>query len=69
MWQSEANFILFRVSEPGANRVHQELIKQNILIKNLQGAHPLLENCLRVTVGTEEENKAFLSALKSILVP
>ena len=68
-WESEANFILFRVSEPGANRVHQELIKQNILIKNLQGAHPLLENCLRVTVGTEEENKAFLSALKSILVP
>jgi len=68
-WESEANFILFRVSEPGANRVHQELIKQNILIKNLQGAHPLLENCLRVTVGTEEENKAFLSTLKSILVP
>jgi len=66
-WESEANFILFRVAEAGADKVHQELIKQKILIKNLHGALPLLENCLRVTVGTAEENNKFLSALNSIL--
>lgn len=66
-WKSEANFILFRVSNPGADEVHQELIKQKILIKNLQGAHPLLENCLRVTVGTPEENELFLTKLGKIV--
>ena len=45
-----------------------ELIKKNILIKNLQGSHPLLENCLRVTVGTPEENKLFLSRLRNIVI-
>ena len=48
--------------------MHKELIKQNILIKNLQGAHPLLENCLRVTVGTPEENELFLSKLSNIVI-
>jgi len=67
-WKSEANFILFRVSNPGADKVHKELIKQNILIKNLQGGHPLLENCLRVTVGTPEENALFLSKLSTIVI-
>ena len=66
-WPSEANFILFRVAEKGASHVHAELIKRKILIKNLHGAHPLLENCLRVTIGTEEENEQFLSALTAIM--
>jgi histidinol-phosphate aminotransferase len=66
-WTSEANFILFRVSGFGANKVHSELLNNKILIKNLHGTHPLLENCLRVTVGTAEENDIFLSALNSIL--
>ena len=68
VWKSEANFILFRVSKSGADNVHKELLNQKILIKNLHGTHPLLENCLRVTVGTDEENQSFLSALKSILI-
>lgn len=66
-WQSEANFILFRVKEPGAGKVHQDLLNEKILIKNLHGAHPLLENCLRVTAGTESENAAFLAALTKSL--
>jgi histidinol-phosphate aminotransferase len=66
-WPSEANFILFRVSEKGADFVHSELLKNKILIKNLHGAHPLLENCLRVTIGTKEENECFLTKLKEIL--
>ena len=67
-WLSEANFILFRVSGKNANDVHNELKEKNILIKNLHGTHPLLENCMRVTIGTDEENQAFLSALNSILL-
>lgn len=66
-WKSDANFILFRVSVPGAEKVHKELLKQKILIKSLHGAHPLLEDCLRVTVGSKQENAAFLDALNSIL--
>jgi histidinol-phosphate aminotransferase len=38
-----------------------------VLIKNLHGAHPLLENCLRVTIGTPKENTAFLAALAAEL--
>ena len=66
-WPSDANFILFRTLEKNANDIHQQLLQQNILIKNLNGTHPLLENCLRVTVGTAEENTAFISCLKSII--
>lgn len=67
VWPSEANFVLFRVVNKGAEFVHAELLKQKILIKNLHGVHPLLENCLRVTVGTKNENELFLSKLKEII--
>ena len=66
-WSTEANFILFRVSDAGADHVHQALLEQKIRIKKLHGSHPLLENCLRVTVGTAEENQIFLSAINTIL--
>jgi len=66
-WPSEANFILFRVAHKSGEFVHAELLKNKILIKNLHGTHPLLENCLRVTIGTKEENDAFLSTLKKII--
>ncbi|MFZ5509923.1 MAG: histidinol-phosphate transaminase [Pseudomonadota bacterium] len=59
---SAANFILFRI--PGAQRVCERLKERRILVKNLHGSHPRLDNCLRVTVGTPEENRAFLDALK-----
>ena len=62
---SDANFILFRVSD--ATRIFQELKQHGILIKNLNGTHPLLLNCLRVTVGTPDENSQFLQALHTIL--
>ncbi len=67
VWPSEANFILFKVAERGAEYVHSELLKHKILIKILHGAHPLLENCLRVTIGTKEENDIFLSKLSEIM--
>jgi histidinol-phosphate aminotransferase len=65
VYPSEANFILFRIEN--ANLVFNALKDHKILIKNFHGSHPLLENCLRVTIGTPEENQAFLSALLEIL--
>ena len=62
---SDANFILFRV--PDAPRIFASLRSRRVLIKNLHGAHPLLHNCLRVTVGAPEENAAFLEALRASL--
>lgn len=59
---SDANFILFKAT--GANRVFDGLKQSGILIKNLHGSHPALAECLRVTVGTRDENSRFLSALK-----
>jgi histidinol-phosphate aminotransferase len=58
---SSANFILFRL--PNAVRVFSDLKQRGILIKCLDGGHPLLHDCLRVTVGTTQENDAFLAAL------
>lgn len=62
---SRANFILFRV--PDGGKVFAGLKTRGVLIKNLHGAHPLLDNCLRVTVGAPEENQAFLAALAAEL--
>ena len=60
-YPSDANFILFKVSQAG--RVFEALKRRGVLIKNLHGSHRLLADCLRVTVGTPDENTAFLSAL------
>jgi histidinol-phosphate aminotransferase len=63
-YRSQANFILFRIARAGA--VFDALKQHGILVKNVSAAHPLLHNCLRVTVGTAEENERFLSALRRI---
>jgi histidinol-phosphate aminotransferase len=60
---SDANFILFRV--PAADAVYNALKMRGVLIKNLHGSHPALGNCLRVTVGTPDENERFLNALRA----
>jgi histidinol-phosphate aminotransferase len=61
-YPSEANFILFRVRHAG--KVFEGLKQRGILIKNLHGAHPALDHCLRVTVGTPEQNDQFVTALQ-----
>ena len=66
-WPSAANFILFRADARPAGEVHGALLERRILIKNLHGAHALLQNCLRVTVGAPRENRLFLNALKAIM--
>lgn len=62
---SEANFILFAVD--GADRIFEGLKRRGVLIKQLHGSHPLLAQCLRVTVGTPEENSRFLDALRETI--
>jgi histidinol-phosphate aminotransferase len=62
---SAANFILFRV--PYADSVFAGLKSRGVLIKNLNGSHPTLTDCLRVTIGTPEENAQFLSSLQESL--
>lgn len=63
---SDANFILFRV--PRADAVFSGLRSRGVLIKNLNGSHAALTDCLRVTIGTPEENDQFLSALQQSLL-
>ncbi len=66
VFPSEANFILFRTLDEPADTVFSRLLEHKVLIKNVADGS-LLENCLRVTVGKEEENHAFLGALQSAL--
>ncbi|HXF66271.1 MAG TPA: histidinol-phosphate transaminase [Burkholderiales bacterium] len=64
-YPSDANFILFRVRH--AERVFDGLKRRGVLVKSLHGSHRLLADCLRVTVGTPDENTAFLTALEQTL--
>ena len=65
VFPSEANFLTFRVA--GASAVFAGLLRRGVLIKNLGAAHPLLRDCLRVTVGTPDENGRFLTALSEAI--
>ena len=58
---SAANFVLVRV--PDAPRAFEGLRTRGILVRNLHGTHPLLAHCLRLTVGTPDENARLLAAL------
>jgi histidinol-phosphate aminotransferase len=62
---SQANFFMIRTVGP-ADEVFRGLLERGILIRNFSHA-PHLTNCLRVTIGTPEENDAFLSALRAVL--
>ncbi|QKT02895.1 histidinol-phosphate transaminase [Ectothiorhodospiraceae bacterium 2226] len=67
VYPSRANFVLFRVPPGRADAVFQGLLQRKVLIKNLAGAGGVLADCLRVTVGTPEENRCFLDGLKEVL--
>lgn len=58
------NFITFKTHRP-AEEVYKELLDKGILIRNVSS--PELENCLRVSVGTDEENNAFLKSLAEVM--
>jgi len=65
VYPSETNFIMFRTAAD-ASDVHRKLKQAGILIKSLNKPGPL-KNCLRVTIGTPEQNNEFLKRLKIIL--
>ena len=64
VYDSACNFVLFRLKKGSANHLHQHLLENTILVKNLHASHPALDQCLRVTVGTKTENGRFLSAVR-----
>jgi histidinol-phosphate aminotransferase len=63
VFPSEANFFLMRV--PDADRTYEALKRQGVLVRNLNS--PALKNCLRVTVGTPEENRILLNAIREAM--
>ncbi len=65
LFPSQANFLLLRIKN--SDEVFEQLKQRNILIKNMNSHGGLLKNCLRITIGSREENGALLSALKEIL--
>ncbi len=64
-WNSDANMILLRV--PDAAKTFEGMKARKVLVKNVSKLHPLLANCLRLTVGTPQENQRMLAALKESL--
>jgi histidinol-phosphate aminotransferase len=64
-WPSDANMILVRV--PDAGKTFEGMKARGVLVKNVSKMHPLLANCLRLTVGTIDENAQMLAALEASL--
>ena len=64
-WDSDANMILVRV--PDAQKSFDGLKAHGVLVKNVSKMHPLLAQCLRLTVGTADENTRLLAALSESL--
>jgi histidinol-phosphate aminotransferase len=62
VFPSQANFFLVHV--PDADRAYEALKRQGVLVKNL---HPGLHNCVRITVGTPDENRILVGALREAL--
>ncbi|MDI6786207.1 MAG: histidinol-phosphate transaminase [bacterium] len=65
-YPSEANFILFKVENNQADYVYEKLIKKGILIRSFKNISPI-SDCLRISMGTKEENDIFQEKLSQIL--
>jgi len=64
-WKSDANMVLIRVAD--AAKTFEGMRSCGVLVKNVSKMHSLLANCLRLTVGTDDENTQMLAALKKSL--
>ena len=64
-WDSEANMVLVRVQD--AARTFAGMRERKVLIKNVSTMHPMLANCLRLTVGSADDNARMLQALQASL--
>ena len=65
VWPSDANMVLVRV--PDAQAAFEGMKRRGVLVKNVSKMHPLLARCLRLTVGTADENAQMLAALQASL--
>jgi histidinol-phosphate aminotransferase len=69
VWKSDANMVLVRL--PGAaghaQAVFEGMKSRGVLVKNVSNMHPLLANCLRLTVGSADDNAQMLRALQQSL--
>ena len=64
-WDSEANMVLVRVQD--AARTFTAMRERKVLVKNVSTMHPMLANCLRLTVGSADDNAQMLAALQASL--
>ena len=67
VYPSMANFILFQLRDGKDRSVFDSLLRNDVMIKNLDGHHPALKGCLRVTVSTPDENDIFFDALSTAI--
>ena len=63
IYPSDANFLLIKVTD--ANQIYNELVSQKIITRNRNN---LVQNCLRISVGTLQENKLLINALNTIMI-
>ncbi|WP_313270281.1 histidinol-phosphate transaminase [Epilithonimonas vandammei] len=63
IYPSDANFVLIEVDN--ANSVYQELVNQNVIIRN---RNSVIKNCLRITVGSPEENQKLIETLQTMKI-
>jgi histidinol-phosphate aminotransferase len=66
VWPSAANFILFRPRDKAGDEVWKGLVERSVLVRSCT-SWPRLDGCLRVTIGTPDEDDAFLGALREVL--
>ena len=71
VYPSAANFLLARVAggKGAGTRVFDRVKSLGVLVKDFSGGHPLMDNCLRLTIGTPAENRAMIEALSKALAP
>ena len=69
VFPSETNFIIFRLTGAGcdAQECQSKLAAAKVLVKSFDGYHPLTKNCIRVSIGSPQENEVFLRELRKIL--
>jgi histidinol-phosphate aminotransferase len=61
MYPSNANFILVEVNQ--ADKIYDELVQQKVITRN---RNSVVKNCIRITVGSPEENQKLIGALKIV---
>lgn len=66
VWPSDASFVLFRPREKDGAAVWHDLVERSVLVRDCS-SWPRLEGCLRVTIGSRDEDDAFLAALEETL--